>query len=214
MKRLLFFPLLSLLSGFLCSCDGIFHNIYDDPKQIPQSEYGFIKVDEKTCSGIIYVDASTYDRWVYIDFRNKRIDTTNILVGENEPVQWDFALHRYDVKTNNGSAVETAFSLLEDVPPSDNINLGEFSPDISDSIMVDVSGMMDGIIKYVPSKKNPVLSRWMNVDTGTMPPIYTLSNKVYILQMSNGSRAALLFTNYMSPASVKGIITIHYIYPY
>ncbi len=214
MNRFVLFLLFAISSAWFCSCDGIFHNIYDDPKQTPQSEYGFIKIDEATNSGVIYVDASTYDRWVFVDFKNKKVDTTNILKGEEEPVQWNFALHRYDAKTNGGAVVETTFSSLDDLRAAGDIDFDGFTADVDDSVAVDMSGMMDGIIKYAPSKKNRVLSRWMNVDTSTMPPIYSMSNKVYVLQMADGTRAALLFVNYMNSASVKGFITIHYIYPY
>lgn len=214
MNRLFLFPVLSLFALLCVSCDGIFHNIYDDPKTVERSEYGFIKVNEADNSGIIYVDARTYDRWVYIDFLNRKIDTTNIMLNEEEPAQWDFALHRYDVKTCGGSACATSFSSLEELRAAGPINFDNFITDVDDSVVVDMSGMMDGIIKYAPSKRNPILSKWLKVDTSVMPPIYTLSKQVYILQMKDGTRAALLFTNYMSSACEKGFITIYYIYPY
>ena len=214
MNRLFLFFLSLFFSGMFWSCDGIFHNLYDDPKPATENTYGFIKIDETDKSGIIYVDASTYDRWVYIDFKNRKIDTTNILMDEKEPEQWSFALHRYDVKTCNGSACETNFSSLEDLRAAGDIDFSHFVYDVEDSVAVDMSGMMDGIILYAHSPRNPVLSKWMHVDTSVMPPIYTLSNKVYILQMPDGSRAALLFVNYMNAASAKGFITIHYLYPY
>ena len=214
MKRLFLFLATLLLAGLNSACDGIFHNIYDEPKPETHSEYGFIKVNEADKSGIIYVDARTYDRWVYIDFKNKKIDTANILMNEEEPSRWDFALHRYDVKTCGGSACETGFHTLEELRAAGDVSFSNFEADVNDSVTVDMSGMVDGIILYAPSPRNPILSKWMKVDTSVMPPIYTQKKNVYILQMSDGSRAALLFTNYMNSASIKGFITIYYLYPY
>ena len=214
MNRFVLLLLFAISSVFFYSCDGIFHYLYDDPKQLPQSEYGFIKVDETTCSGVIYVDASSFERWLYVDFKNKKVDTTNILMGEDEPAQWDFALHRFDAKTNNGTVAATDFTSLDDLRAAGIIDIDGFTADVDDSVMVDVTDMMSGIVKYAPSKKNRVLSSWMSVDISVMPPIYTLSNKVYILQMPDGTRAALLLVNYMNTSGVRGFLTIHYIYPY
>lgn len=209
-----FFLFFLFSSTLLNSCDGIFHNIYDERENVSQNDYGFIKISDGENYGIIYVDATAYDRWTYIDLKNKKIDTTNILLEEEEPFEWDFALHRYDTKTHNGSVAESAYTSLEDLWAAGNINFNGFAPDINDSVMVDVSGMMEGIIRYAPSTKNPILSQWMDLNTSTMPPIYTLSNHIYILRMSDGKRAALHFVNYMNLASVKGFITIYYLYPY
>jgi hypothetical protein len=46
-----------------------------------------------------------------------------------------------------------------------------------------------------------------------MPPSYTLSNKIYILKLADGSKAALKLENYMNDAAVKGYMTIRYMYP-
>lgn len=83
----------------------------------------------------------------------------------------------------------------------------------TDRITVDMSQMMDGIIIYAEDYYNPCLSRWLDVDTSTMPPIYTLSNKVYVLRFSDGTYAALRLSNFMNDAAVKGFMTVDYLYP-
>ncbi len=195
------------------SCNGIFSFIYDDPPVIPTNEYGFMDVDEASHSGTIYVHTAPYDRWTYIDLRNRTIDTSNILMGENEPENWDFALHRYDVKTHNGAACETNYVSL-DKASEGGIVVDAYIPDEDDSVMVDLSGMMDGNIVYSPSPVNKILSRWLNVDLSSMPPIYTMSNLVYVLKLQDDTQALLFFANYMNPTGTKGYVTIHYIYPY
>ena len=50
----------------LPSCNGIFEGIYDEPSVI--DEFGFTKVEQATSSGTIYIDATSYTRWNYLDF--------------------------------------------------------------------------------------------------------------------------------------------------
>ena len=76
-----------------------------------------------------------------------------------------------------------------------------------------MSQMMDGIIRYAEDWYNHCLSGWLHVDTSTMPPIYTLSGKVYLLRLADGTFAALRLMNFMNDAAVKGFITIDYLYP-
>lgn len=83
----------------------------------------------------------------------------------------------------------------------------------TDRITIDMSQMMDGIIVYAEDYYNPCLSRWLDVDTSTMPPVYTLSGRVYLLRLADGTYAALRLTNFMDDAAVKGVMTIDYLYP-
>lgn len=53
-------------------------------------------VDDKSNTGRIYIDATDYTEWHYIDLLNKEVVTKN--VDEDAPVNWDFAIHRYDAK--------------------------------------------------------------------------------------------------------------------
>ncbi len=58
----------------LPSCNGIFEGIYDEPVEV--NEFGFTKVEQATSSGTIYLDATSYTRWNYIDFETFALDTT------------------------------------------------------------------------------------------------------------------------------------------
>ena len=192
------------------ACEGIFGGLYDEP--LPKTEYGFIETKEDN-SGTIYIDATSYTRWTYVNLKRKRIDTANIPMGQAEPEEWDFALHRYDVQTNGGSAYETNFSSLEQLREEGIPAAAFFTPDSLSRIAIDMSGMMDGIIVYDTCPLNFTLSRWIEVNTSTMPPVYTLSMKPYVLRLSDGSHAGLLFSNFTNASLAKGYITINYIYP-
>ncbi|MBQ8888689.1 MAG: HmuY family protein [Bacteroidaceae bacterium] len=213
-KRSLFLrSMLGVVIVLLSACNGIFEDIYDEPQDLQSNDYGFIKVDEATNSGTIYIDATQYTRWIYINFHTHQIDSVEITDDMVEPEAWDLAVHRYDAKTNKGSVQETSFTSLDALVASGALPSGNFVADEPSKVTVDMSGMMDGVILYAESDVNPVLSAWLNVDTSTMPPIYTLSNKVYIVKLKDGTYAAVRLSNFMNDASVKGFMTIDYVYP-
>lgn len=201
----------------LPSCNGLFEGIYDEPVAV--SEFGFTKVEQATSSGTIYIDATSYTKWTYIDFDTYSIDTMLIAEDGSESGEvmegWDLAVHRYDTKTNGGSVLETEYTSLDEFRVSGRIPEGEYVEDIwtEDRITIDMSQMMNGVILYAPSWYNPELSKWLNVDTSTMPPVYTMSGRVYVLKTQDGKAAALQLNNYMNDSKVKGFMTIDYIYP-
>ena len=214
MKKYIF--LVSVIGTLLLlgSCEGVFDDIYDSPAATVSDGFGFVEINPDTKSGTIYIDVTSYQRWVYINLKNKTIDTSNIVMDEAEPTAWDFAMHRYDVKTNGGAACETAYTSLDEVR-SGGIPAGaEFVEDSLSQVVIDMSHMMEGYLDYDTSYVNPVLSRWLDVDLSSMPPTYTPSLKAYIIRLYDGSHAALFFSNFMDEASVKGYVTIKYIYPF
>jgi len=190
------------------SCD----DIYDDPANIPT---------EDKDNAYSYIDATEYTNWVYLNLKDGSQTTLAYDNTADIPAEWTFAIHRYDCKTNGGSAYETSFSTLDALTAA--IEDGSFSvPDASQftadedsKITIDMSGMMEGNIGYADSKVNTVLGKWLDVNTSQMPPIYTMSNKVYLICESDGTVAAIKFTNYANPqkSNTKGYISFDYIYP-
>lgn len=201
----------------LPSCNGIFEGIYDQP--VVTADFGFTKVEQATSSGTIYLDATSYTRWNYIDFETFTLDTTAIAEDGSETGDvaegWDFAVHRYDVKTNGAAALETGMTGLELFMSSGAMPEGDYVGDewTTEQIIVDMSGMMDGNIGYSESWYNRELSKWLKVDTGTMPPVYSMSHKVYAVKLADGTHLALKLSNYMDATGVKGFMTIDYVYP-
>lgn len=203
--------LVAMLS--LSACNGILGGIYDDPLPEEVNEFGFISVDDKSGSGRIYIDATDYTEWHYISLSAKEVVT--VAVDGTPPAKWDFAIHRYDAKTNGGAVVETTATDFSMVSHIGSIPEEQFVTDewTTNRITVDMSQMMDGIILYAEDYYNPCLSKWLHVDTSTMPPIYTLSGKIYLLRLSDGTYAALRLSNFVSDAAIKGFMTIDYLYP-
>ena len=204
MKALSLTALLGL-AVLTASCDGLFGGLYDEPAA--GAAYGFIQTDPDGLGGTLRIDATSYTRWNYIDLHNRQTDTSNISLGQPSPSEWDLALHRYDVKTHGGTAAESPF---DEVGMASEVEGLAFVPDADSQVVVDMSTMMEGYLGYAPSEVNPVLSSWLDVDQSTMPPIYTLSGKVYLLRLADGTLVALQFTGYMDDALRKGVVTLRY----
>jgi hypothetical protein len=83
----------------------------------------------------------------------------------------------------------------------------------TNKVITDMSGMMQGHLTYASTYYNSVLSSWINVDTSTMPPVYTTSGKVYMIKLSDGTYATIILKSYMNDSSVKGYMRFNYVYP-
>ena len=191
--------------GLLSACNGILDGIYDEPDN--ENNTGFEN------EGEIFIDATSYTQWVYIDFSER--STVTLGYDEDAPQNWDIAVHRYDVKTNGAKVVETNYSDFDEAITA-TIDEADLVSDIwtTNQIVIDMSTMMDGYLGYTESSYNPELSKWLNVDTSTMPPIYTPSGKVYIVYLPDGTRAGVKLLNFMNDMQVKGYMTIQYMYPF
>ena len=200
MKRLFLIAFLALLP----SCNGIFPGIYDSGESDLVTGYGFIGYNPSDNSGKV----------VYLDFHGRTAVTAG-MSEEEAPAEWDIAVHRYDVKTNGAAVLETGITGLELFMSSGKMPEGGYVGDewTTEQIIVDMSGMMDGNIGYSESWYNPELSKWLKVDTSTMPPLYSMSHKVYAVKLADGSNLALKLSNYMDASGVKGFMTIDYVYP-
>lgn len=195
----------------LSSCNGILDDIYDEPTADTEKIYGFVASDDASCSGRIYIDAREYTEWHYVSFVEKSVTTVD--VGEEAHAMWDFAIHRYDAKTNGGVVAATSCSDFAAITavPDENFTGDLFT---TEQIAVDMSGMMTEVgIIYAEDYYNSVLSQWLDVDTSQMPPIYTLSGMIYLLRLSDGTYAALKLCNFMNDDGLKGYMTIDYLYP-
>ena len=137
------------------------------------------------------------------------------MAGMEPPAEWDLAVHRYDPKTNGGSVAMTDATDIDDYVDGGDVPAdGAFVADVmTDSVIAtDMSGMMDGVIVYTRDYYNTELAKWLDVDTSTMPPIYTKSDNVFVLRTQDGRMYALRLENYMGgdKGTTKGYMTIEY----
>ena len=74
MKRLFLIAFLALLP----SCNGIFPGIYDSGESDLVTGYGFIGYNPSDNSGKVYIDATDYTKWVYLDFHGRTAVTAGM----------------------------------------------------------------------------------------------------------------------------------------
>ena len=192
------------ISLSLVSCGGEKATDNEATIEAEVEQYGFTPNES---GGKIYVNASDYASWQYIDIIGKHI--ASAAVGEKSPEKWQFAIHRFDVKTNSGKVLETSVTDFSGI--NEETSRGEYVPDVvSDKIATDMSGMRSGNVKYAEDGYNAVLSRWMDMDMTNMPPSFTLSGRVYVLQTVDGAKIALKFTGFRNIDNQLGFVTIEY----
>lgn len=177
------------------------------------------------------IDATKYEMWTYVnletgqtethrDFsewhvmeKGKLLETIPAKGSEADiKIKWHIAIHRFDIRTNEGEAIatkETEFNKVirlpsgdykKDIEVKDQVRVGFNTADMMKRKFT-VAGM---------AKVNPVLNKWMNVDMSTMPPTYTMSNLVYIVKFKDGSHAKLKFTDHLSSVGKTGHVTFQY----
>ncbi|MCD8297299.1 MAG: HmuY family protein [Prevotella sp.] len=207
-KATMIISMIGMVSTLL-SCDSI----YDDMSEMPASG--------QTGNSYAYIDATDYTKWVYINLDNGEVTTLDYKDSLNIPEEWTFALHRYDCKTNGGSVMETTYTSLDDLQTA--IHGGVFTEpeetemvsDTRGQIIIDMSHMLDLYIIYDDDSLNTEMTKWLDVNISYMPPIYTPSNKVYLLRLNDGRYVAVRFTGFSNPYyyDTKGYISFDYLYP-
>ena len=108
MKKILYYLSAALLCmAALASCD----------KNKGKDTDGNDGTDTVVSKQMKNLDVSAYDKWVYVSLE----DGTSVAKGIEEaaPEKWDIAMHRENVKTNEGSAIKTdvtSFDALTAIP--------------------------------------------------------------------------------------------------
>ena len=182
--------------------------------------------DESTSLGsksIENLDASAYGKWVYINLKTgqtQQYDDTGAWIytdgsessEKDSPtidMEWHIAIHRYEIKTNDGEAYDTKtqnFASVTFLP--ENVTWtkdqtvsyeSQQGKDVAEplTVITDMTKMMEGKVGY---SKDPVLNTvlcdWVDkVETGSMPPIiYTPKKNVLIVKFADGNWTKLQFT--------------------
>lgn len=180
------------------------------------------------------LDVSAYDKWTYINLETGETEThsdTSEWIYSDETVsepkaeesigiEWHIAIHRYEIKTNDGTAFDTGVTNMSEIT---ELPEGKYEEDVAITnedeyaIITDMTHMMDDSGKGVAYAKtatvNKVLCGWVKkTETGTMPPtIYEPTKHVMVLKCKDGSWAKLQFTVAgNSETNKSGFVTFNY----
>lgn len=138
----------------LSTCNGVFESIYDTPIETKM---------ETRENSFPQAKAVEYTEWAYTNLSEHTVITAK--VGEEyesqTPDKWDFAIHRYDIKTNEGATHETTYTDTDEPkatgkpPKTEDFVEGEWT---TDKVAIDMPGTMDGNIIYTEFHRDAVLS--------------------------------------------------------
>lgn len=156
------------------------------------------------------VVAHEYGEWTYFRFVDGTTTTLQIQkkeVGdsyvyevdaeEEGALAWDIAVHKYNMRTNNGLVKKLEVRNFDAVTvgnvPADEEMVG----DTDGSVMADMSQMQSGFVGYQKVKLNQELGGWVTATpTGTMPPYkYELNDNVFVVKV-NGKVWKMQFNAY------------------
>lgn len=145
----------------------------------------------------------------------ERDNKVYMLEGDESSFDWDIAFHKYDIKTNGGSAVRLNTTDLALVTLA-NVEGESYTTDTDGhQVMVDMSNMMEGFVGYQSTKLNEVLCSWVTATpTGSMPPYtYELKPNVFVVKTADGQYAKIKFTDYSNAKNEKVYAAFNYEYP-
>lgn len=158
-------------------------------------------------SGTVKVDATDYGKWTYVSFKDDKQVTYAITDKVDETsFDWDIAIHRFDVRTNGGAVLatdKTDMSQVTDIPASG------YTADI-DGTVLNSFAMPPTDDSYTACKLSGILNTW--ITRAGMPPTYTLSNLVYIVQCKDNTYAKVKFTDYSNDEGKTGHVGLTYEY--
>lgn len=159
----------------------------------------------------VQIDARSYADWVYFSFESGtvvEIDPQNF----DESLQWDIAFHRNDIRLNcgeSGGGLGGAYT-------TDKVNLSEVTLAPETGYVVDATKtvMTQFVLPSPVFEEQPanLELNWLNIDTSSPPPVYTLLDKVFIIKTASGKYAKIKFTNYLSNMNETMVITMNYVY--
>lgn len=187
---------------------------------------------QATQSKTFTIDATAFDRFVYFSFETGQpVQLTD--EQSKTSTAWDIAFHRYDFRTNSGTATTVgkggvAVTASEDINASIPMpDAASFKVDVNKQVVVKYGGAAaaeqgnPGVV-YASLPVNPVLTSEVKpgvpmpvrdedfVSKGAiwslgMPPAYYVSPKVYIIRTATGKYARLKIKAYKGTISLNGV---------
>lgn len=212
MKKLIFSALCALpLMMSLSSCGS------DEPNPAPAPE---------AMTKTVTVDATKYENWQYFSFAKGEVVT---VADPKNDLNWDMALHRYDVRLNCGESGKGKGGAIF----SGTIEMNEAVAVPAEGYAVDILGKIttvfemgpdghniqseeQGFSEVITGKKNAQgssLGGWLDFSHGAMGPTYKITKKVFFVRGADGQVAKVQFTDYQNAELEKGFITFTYTYP-
>lgn len=179
-----------------------------EKEELPEQTY---KTDVK--SGEYTLSKATHkgEDWIYFSFITQSevsgIDHSNY----KDLDTWDIAFNRFNVRTNSGISTNnigqggaydtqsTDWASVMEAPGNNYI--------VDDTIQILES---DTTYEYMNSTGSVELNKWL--EFSGPPPVYTMSDHIYIVKTAKSKYAKIWLKSYHSDADESGHITFKYAY--
>lgn len=179
--------------------------------------------ESKIKTGEITVDASAYDKWVYVSLENGKEVGKGGAEEKRAGTDWDIAFHRYDVRLNGGKSGtgkagaylapdkigKTGWDAITEAPATGYTQDGM----LSIVVKLDHTATPPMVTKEVPAS-NVITGgmakpgTWMSMKG--MPPTYTMTNQIFIIKTANGKYGKIWLKQYVNADKKGGHITFKY----
>ncbi len=169
-----------------------------------------------------YIDASD-GAWYYFCLEENKMMGSGIedpAINEEwfARTDWDFAIKKYEIRTNSGLA--TSVSSKGGLYPTDKYELAEVTalPEVG-AFLLDEEVTLEGMMGPTIEIKSPIASKYQGVigfqtdEEGSMimPPTYTES-PVYIFRTADGnSHYKVDFTQYLNENNISGHVKFNFV---
>jgi hypothetical protein len=192
MKSSLFTLLIAAFTFLLSSCD---------------EENNPLNANE----GIITIDASNYNSWVYFSFEE---DTIVEITDYKTSMNWDIGFHRSNLRLNCGkSGSGEGGSIATKKTNFDNVTTApESGYSVNDSIEIAINiAAFPPVMETVPG--DTILATWINMTYGgTQGPEYNYSNEIFVIKTAEGNYAKIWLKDYFNDEPKSGFVTMKYSY--
>ena len=151
------------------------------------------------------VEATSYTNWVYYSFSE---DTIVDVIDPENSTNWDIGLMRNHIKTNSGTSGNGDGGAYDAGVVDFDLLL--VSPETGYVVDDSVPAFSMITMEYSNIAANSVLETW-GAFTEDTPPVFELTNNVFVIKTPLGNYAKVIFLNYYGTEG-SGYITFKYLY--
>lgn len=174
-------------------------------------------------NGVFIYNCSSYTDWHFFSFEKGEVigscDANDSVANEawKNRTDWDLAFHRQNIKTNSGVSGIGKGGILQYTQETFDFDAILEAPDegyktdVMDSVIYDMSQMMQGKIVYVHTGLAQPPRKWA-VLTDMMNGVWTYMQCAFIVRTADGKYAKIHLKNFKNDIGTSGTVTMQYVY--
>lgn len=173
--------------------------------------------------GVFVYDCTSYTDWHFFSFAEGKVigscDAMDSLENEHwhNRTDWDLAFHRQNVKSNSGvsgigqGGILSYYQSVFDFDAILEAPEEGYVVDVQDSVVYDMSQMMQGTIGYAHTGVNPETKDWA-VLQDMMAGLWVYKQNAFIVRTADAKYAKIHLMNFKDERGASGTVTMKYVY--